>query len=130
MNTRSFWLALVVILVLGALWSFGKIGSITIGTDHEKTVLEITTPEPPPAPSPQAPSTTITVGDIKQTGGTVQVGTQQTRGAPEKETPAASPPSSSGGETSIAVGNITETTGDVQIGSQQTIHPDTSQAEH
>jgi mannose/fructose/N-acetylgalactosamine-specific phosphotransferase system component IIB len=129
MNKRSFWIAIVLILVLGALLYSGKIGSIKIGTDNERTELEIKTPETRPAQSAQAPSTEINVGNIEKTGGTVQVGTNQTIGSPDKEKPAASPPSSSVGETSISVGNITETKGDVQIGSNQTMHPDTSQAE-
>ena len=126
---QIFWIGITLIVVLGALFYSGKIGSVKIETDKDKTQVEIKATETQTAQPTQAPSTEIKVGNIEKTGGNVQVGTNQTIGSPDKDKSSTSTSSSPGGDTSISVGNIKETQGNVQIGSHQTIHTDKSKPE-
>lgn len=71
--------------------------------------------------------TDIKTGDIENTGGSVQVGTNQTIGSTDANKKPAS--TSSAGDTSISVDNIKGTKGNVQIGSNQAIHPENAKPE-
>ena len=129
MNKQTVTLILVALLigVVGYLFATGSIDSLVFKKDGAGVELKIDSENESTPAEEKKPSMEIKAGNIENTGGSVQVGTNQTIGSTDenKNTETASP----AGDTSISVGNIKGTKGNVQIGSNQTIHKEKSKSE-
>ena len=111
-----------VILILGGLL-IGVVGYLFVTVNIEVIINA----EYPSAQSEEKRTPMeIKAGNIEDTGGSVQVGTNQTIGSTDENKKPA--PTSPAGDTSISVGNVKGTKGNVQIGSNQTIHANKSKS--
>ena len=129
MNKQTVMLILGALLTgaVGYLFATGSIGSLKIKKDGADVEVIINAEDKSSQAEEKGSSTEIKAGNIENTGGSVQVGTNQTIGStdenmkPESASPA--------GDMSISVGDIKGTKGNVQIGSNQTIHKEKSKSE-
>ena len=113
--------------VAGYLFATGSIGSLAFKKDGTGVELKIDSKDESAQTEQKRPSMEIKAGNIENTGGSIQVGTNQTIGSTdENKKPAPVLPA---GDTSISVGNVKGTKGNVQIGSNQTIRSKKSKSE-
>ena len=112
--------------VVGYLFATGSIGSLAFKKDGTGVELKIDSKDESAQTKEKKPSMEIKAGNIENTGGSVQVGTNQNIGSTDGNKKPA--PVSPAGDTSISVGNVKGTKGNVQIGSNQTIHTEKSKS--
>ena len=117
MNRQTVMLILGALLigVVGYLFATGSIDSLKIKKDGSDVELKIDSKGELTQADEKKLSMEIKAGNIENTGGSIQVGTNQTIGSnDENKKPETTSPA---GDTSISVGNIKGTKGNVQIGS-------------
>jgi len=129
MSKQTVILLLGVLLmgVVGYLFASRSIDSLVFKKDGTGVELKIDSKDESAQTEEKRPSMEIKAGNIEDTGGSVQVGTNQTIGSTDENKKAA--PTSPAGDTSISVGNVKGTKGNVQIGSNQTIHSEKPKSE-